>query len=287
MSLIIALLGPPAAGRTTVAHFLVQAMEFSLDAGAVRRVVDGVDTPAALETLRREHGASLHTLGVEAPRDVRARRWRIHEEARAASDTGQPPPQSFEEAEARSSPTLLDAAEAVVRNTDPWLLTAQVVAVVQAWLHQRPRALFAEMIDAIAAFHRKNGFPVGDGDKETLYRHQALLSEELGEISAALTKGKGDLVEEHADLLVLALGSAVAMGWDLEEAFWRKVDKIMHREGRLVGGEMRVSAWGKDETGTLRQLARLRSLRRILHPELPEPTELDEGEHQTELDLRL
>jgi hypothetical protein len=77
------------------------------------------------------------------------------------------------------------------------------------------------------------------------------------------------------------------MGWDLEETFWRKVDKIMHREGRVVDGEMRVSAWGKDEVGTLRQLARLPSLRRILHPELPEPIELNETGHQTELDLGL
>jgi len=275
MKLILALLGPPAGGKTTVARFLAQAMGFSAEAGAARRVIDGIASRDQLARLKAEHGESLHVLGVEAPREVRARRWRHRGEG------------DFGEAEKCWDASLLDEAEVLVRNVDPWLVTAQVVAAARTWLHEKPVSLFAEMLDAIAAFHAKNGFPVGNGDKETLYRHQALLTEELGEISAALTKGKGDLLEEHADLLVLTLGSAVAMGWDLEESFWRKVDKIMHREARIVAGEKRVSAWGKDEIGTLRQLARLRSLRRILHPELPEPTELDEREHQTELDLGL
>jgi len=281
-SLTVAIVGPPAAGKTTAAHFLVQALQFSFEQ-APRRVIDGVASMNQLMQLRSEFGEALHVLGVEAPLGNRRGRWEIRAEGKRAAHAWID--RTFEQAEATWDPRLLEQAEAVVRNLDPWLLTAQVVAIVQQWLHVRPRTLFAEMLEAVEIFHRKNGFPIGDGDRETLYRHQALLTEELGEISAAITKGKGDLTEEHADVLVLVLGTAVAMGWNLEEVFWRKIDKIMRREGRVIDGETRVSAWGAEEQGTLRELARLRSLRRILHPELGDQLDLDDAEGQTEMDL--
>jgi NTP pyrophosphatase (non-canonical NTP hydrolase) len=283
-SLALALIGPPAAGKTTVAHFLVQAMGFQALGEGPRIVIEDVESADALDALRAANGERFHVLGVEAPAAVRRRRWL----ARAVSGGQERAAalQRFEQAEAAWDAALLDHAEAVIRTLDHHLLTAQIVGCVQTWIDVKPRALFAEMVEAIAEFHRKNSFPVGDGDKETLYRHQALLMEELGEIASAITKGEGELIEEHADVLVLVLGTAVAMGWDLEEGFWRKVDKIMAREGRVIDGETRVSAWGAAETGTLRQLIRLRSLRRILHPDLPEQLEFgDDDEGQTELNL--
>ena len=48
--------------------------------------------------------------------------------------------------------------------------------------------------------------------------------EELGEISACITKGKTEeaLAEECADLLILLIGTAISANLDLSEAFWKK-----------------------------------------------------------------
>jgi NTP pyrophosphatase (non-canonical NTP hydrolase)/predicted kinase len=282
--LTLVLVGPPAAGKTTVAHFVAQAMRFESEGDGPRVVIDAVESVDALEACAEASERRCHVLGIEAPAEVRRRRWVARAESQGVDAATAV--ESFEQAERAWDKRLLDHAEAIIRTGEHHLLTAQVVSVVQTWLDVKPRALFAEMFEAVAEFHRKNDFPVGDGDRDTLYRHQALLTEELGEIASAITKGSGEVIEEHADVLVLVLGSAVAMGWDIEEAFWRKMDKIMAREGRIVEGELRVSAWGAKEAGTLRQLMRLRSLRRILHPESPEQLELgDEGEGQTELNL--
>ena len=66
----------------------------------------------------------------------------------------------------------------------------------------------------------------------------ALTIEELGELAAAVTKGKPkeDLEEELADVLILILGHALAMEVDLEKAFHTKLDRVMQRPsitGRL------------------------------------------------------
>jgi NTP pyrophosphatase (non-canonical NTP hydrolase) len=97
------------------------------------------------------------------------------------------------------------------------------------------------MLEAVQAFHRKHRFRELGGEEMT-YRI-SLMAEELGEISACVTKGKPKdvLAEEVADLLILVMGTAIAQGFDLNEAFWRKMEKLSRREGRLVDGRIRVS----------------------------------------------
>jgi len=58
-----------------------------------------------------------------------------------------------------------------------------------------------------------------------------------------VTKGKSTqaLSEEVADLLILLMGTAIAEDFDLSEAFWNKMDKLMKRESRMVNGRIRVS----------------------------------------------
>ena len=77
---------------------------------------------------------------------------------------------------------------------------------------------------------------------ELAYR-VALMTEELGEISSCVTKGKdtGKLAEECADLLILVIGTAIAADFDLRQAFWEKMEKIMQRDSRMVNGRIRVS----------------------------------------------
>jgi NTP pyrophosphatase (non-canonical NTP hydrolase) len=100
---------------------------------------------------------------------------------------------------------------------------------------------WASMMAAVQAFHTKHDFR-NTGGEELNYR-VALMAEELGEISSCVTKGKSkdSLSEELADLLILLMGTEIAAGVDLKQAFWQKMDKLMQREARVVNGRIRVS----------------------------------------------
>ena len=100
---------------------------------------------------------------------------------------------------------------------------------------------YNDMLTAVQAFHNKHDFK-NTGGEELTYR-VALMAEELGEISSCVTKGKPveDLAEECADLLILVMGTAIAQNFDLKQAFWHKMQKIMQRESRMVNGRIRVS----------------------------------------------
>lgn len=100
---------------------------------------------------------------------------------------------------------------------------------------------YQDMLAAVAAFHRKHDFK-GRGGEDMTYRI-ALMSEELGEMAACVTKGKSReaLAEETADLLILLLGTALSADFDLRQAFWDKMKKLESRQGRLVNGRIRVS----------------------------------------------
>jgi NTP pyrophosphatase (non-canonical NTP hydrolase) len=100
---------------------------------------------------------------------------------------------------------------------------------------------YKAMLEAVQAFHDKHDFK-NTGGEDMTYRI-ALMAEELGEISSCVTKGKdvGNLSEEVADLFILIIGTAIAADFDLKEAFWKKMDRLMKRESRMVNGRIRVS----------------------------------------------
>ena len=100
---------------------------------------------------------------------------------------------------------------------------------------------YATMLAAVQAFHDKHDFK-NTGGEDMTYRI-ALMTEELGEISACVTKGKdtASLAEETAALLILLRGTAIAGGFKLDEAFWDKMKKLEARESRMINGRIRVS----------------------------------------------
>ena len=100
---------------------------------------------------------------------------------------------------------------------------------------------WSEMLASVQAFHKKHQFKETGGEEMT-YRI-SLMTEELGEISACVTKGKSKdaLAEELADLLILLLGTGIAQDIDLNKAFWKKMNILKRREGRLINGRIRVS----------------------------------------------
>lgn len=102
---------------------------------------------------------------------------------------------------------------------------------------------YKKMLEAVQTFHNKHDFKHTGGHE--LHFRVALMCEELGEISAAVTKGKGKdrLAEECADLLILLMGTSIASDFDLNEAFWKKMSIILERQGKFVDGTLRVSAF--------------------------------------------
>ena len=88
----------------------------------------------------------------------------------------------------------------------------------------------------VAAFHHKHDF-AGNNGHDMGYRI-ALTVEELGELAAAITKGKpiAECAEEMADIMILLMGHSLAMEVDLKAAFEAKYERIMQRpaiQGRL------------------------------------------------------
>ncbi len=108
------------------------------------------------------------------------------------------------------------------------------------------RDSFTQMMDEVRGFHRKHRFNETGGE-EMVYR-VALMAEELGEISACVSKGKSkeELAEECADLLILLLGNAIAADFDLNHAFWQKMQKIKQRKSKIIDGRIRVSNFSQD-----------------------------------------
>ena len=100
---------------------------------------------------------------------------------------------------------------------------------------------YDDMLAKVQTFHDKHDFK-NTGGEELTYRI-ALMAEELGEMSSCVTKGKSkeDLAEETADLFILLLGTAIAADFDLKQAFWDKMEKIMQRESKMINGRIRVS----------------------------------------------
>ena len=100
---------------------------------------------------------------------------------------------------------------------------------------------YQAMLAAVQAFHDKHDFK-NTGGEELMYR-VALMTEELGEIAEAVTKGRNKqvLAEEVADLFILLMGTAISADFDLNQAFWDKMQKIMQRESKMIDGRIRVS----------------------------------------------
>jgi NTP pyrophosphatase (non-canonical NTP hydrolase) len=100
---------------------------------------------------------------------------------------------------------------------------------------------YQDMLTTVRAFHARHRFRE-TGGAELAYR-VALMAEELGEISACVTKGKfkAALAEECADLYILLIGTAIAADFGLRRAFWDKMKLVESREARLINGRVRVS----------------------------------------------
>ena len=115
-----------------------------------------------------------------------------------------------------------------------------------------PDGSWHTMMERVAQFHHKHSFQSPENNGHDMGYRLALTVEELGELSAAITKGKpqSEASEELADLLILILGHSLAMKVDLESEFHKKMDKIMKRDSKRGGLGIRVTEYreGQDST---------------------------------------
>jgi NTP pyrophosphatase (non-canonical NTP hydrolase) len=107
-----------------------------------------------------------------------------------------------------------------------------------------------EYYEATKKFHRK--FKMKGTNNEDMGFRLNLMTEELRELAQAVTRGKSreEIFEENIDLLNLVLGNFVSLGAklsDIDKAFWKKHEKIMQREMRVINGKLRVSHYSKTE----------------------------------------
>ena len=112
-----------------------------------------------------------------------------------------------------------------------------------------PDGSWETMMSRVAQFHHKHSFESVENNGHDMGYRLALTVEELGELSAAITKGKPDseAAEELADLLILILGHSLAMRVDLESVFHKKMDKIMKRESIQGKLGIRVTEYSKSD----------------------------------------
>ncbi|MEJ6530959.1 MAG: nucleoside triphosphate pyrophosphohydrolase family protein [Candidatus Poseidoniaceae archaeon] len=119
-------------------------------------------------------------------------------------------------------------------------------ASVDKWMNHQAGNEWEEMMKRVAAFHHKHDFANKNGH-DMGYRI-ALTVEELGELSAAITKGKPieECAEEMADILILLMGHSIAMDIDLKSAFEKKYQRIMKREALTGRLGIRVTEYKAD-----------------------------------------
>ena len=111
-----------------------------------------------------------------------------------------------------------------------------------------PDGSWLTMMSRVASFHHKHRFSSEGNHGHDMGYRIALTVEELGELSAAITKGKPDeeAAEELADLLIRLLGHSLAMEVDLEEEFHKKMDKVMTRRATKGKLGIRVTDYSDD-----------------------------------------
>lgn len=95
-----------------------------------------------------------------------------------------------------------------------------------------------ELMNKVKQLHKQNKFKENGGE-DKLFR-MALIMEEVGEISEAITKNQDNFKEEHADLLILLLGNCVAYDIDIIKLTNEKLDRLLEMKPSKQNGHTRI-----------------------------------------------
>jgi dephospho-CoA kinase/NTP pyrophosphatase (non-canonical NTP hydrolase) len=207
-------------------------------------VIDSLHHISDYEYLRERFGERFHLLYVETSETGRTNRLIKRAQQRASSEEISIHKNSH--SVEQEVPLLRDQASAVLTNKDLSDTLAQMDGLMLKWIYGQRLTTLQEMVGAVTKFHRKHGFDIGTRNKQAMHYRMGLIIEELGEINQCLSKGKGDIDDEHADLFILLLGNCIAYNIDLEASFWKKYEVIMKRPAKPVDDRVRVSHWEED-----------------------------------------
>lgn len=95
-----------------------------------------------------------------------------------------------------------------------------------------------ELLNKVKQLHKQNNFKANGGE-DKLFR-MALIMEEVGEISEAITKDQDNFEEDHADLLILLLGNCVAYDIDILKLTNEKLDRLLKMKPSKKNGYKRI-----------------------------------------------
>lgn len=95
-----------------------------------------------------------------------------------------------------------------------------------------------ELLNKVKQLHKQNNFKANGGE-DKLFR-MALIMEEVGEISEAITKDLDNFEDEHADLLILLLGNCVAYDIDILKLTNEKLDRLLKMKPSKKNGYKRI-----------------------------------------------
>ena len=106
---------------------------------------------------------------------------------------------------------------------------------------------YENMLSKVKKFHEKHEFSKKENNGHDMAYRILLTIEELGELAECFTKGKSkaEKAEELADILILTLGHSIAMNINLENAFDKKIEKIMKRKAIRGDFGIRVTDYKK------------------------------------------
>jgi dephospho-CoA kinase len=217
-------------------------------------VIDAIRHVVSQERLSAKLGQRFVHVHIAASETVRWERYREREKGDHAAFTAANahPIESEVDALGNLATALIDNRGTVQQ------LASQIGGLFHLWRWGRVPVSLQSALEMVRDFHEKHDFDIGTGDPGVLSQRIVLMVEELGEIARWSTRRQGDLAEENADLLILLLGNAVAMDFDLEEALVQKARKIFARPSKLVDGHKRVSHWKRDDAREYSRLDRLR-----------------------------
>ncbi|GJM74117.1 hypothetical protein HMSSN036_63330 [Paenibacillus macerans] len=99
-----------------------------------------------------------------------------------------------------------------------------------------------DLLEAVRELHERHNFK-NNGGEDALFRMN-LIMEEVGEICSCLTKHKGNLAEEHADLLICCLATALPL-ISTSKLNLEKMDKLKSYSTIAANGHTRITSKGE------------------------------------------
>lgn len=91
-------------------------------------------------------------------------------------------------------------------------------------------------VDYVLYFHRKFGHPIGEkgrrpSDAEEILRTNLLVEEVCEYLDAVAKDDRAEILDALADIIFIAIGTAITYGFDIDEAMYRVTQSNLSKLG--------------------------------------------------------